>query len=343
MKKLLLGSAAAVALTATGAAAQEWSASVGGFFTGAVAYIDADQDGNDFALKRDSEITFNFRLVADNGLTFGSKFELEVGDTSSDGSADFDEASAWVQGSFGRVEVGEFDGAADGPMGSGNVGADFVRAADNTGLLFDDYEGEGGTSIRSNGADTGDSLKVAYFTPSFAGFTAAISWSPSISPTGNAAGNGIATSLDAADEQNAIEIGAQYKGEFSGIGVQVGGGWVSDTVAGADDDTSFAGGAKLSAFGFDFGVNYGYIEVDESDHLGVGLAYSTGPWKIGADYGTVLDSDNANRDGDQGVAAGVSYSLAPGVVTGGTIEWADDGAPGGDDSYSVGLWLSLAY
>ena len=339
MKKLLLGSAAAVALTATGAAAQEWSASVGGFFTGAVAYIDADQTGNDFALKRDSEVTFNFRLVADNGLTFGSKFELEVGDTSSDGSANFDEASAWVQGSFGRVEVGEFDGAADGPMGSGNVGADFVRAGDNTGLLFDNYEAESGVSIRSNGADTGDNLKIAYFSPSFAGFTAGISWNPMISEDGN----GIATSLDSADEQNAIEIGAQYKGEFSGIGITAGAGWVSDTVRGADDDSSYAGGVALSAFGFQFGVNYGYIEADESDHLGVGLAYTTGPWKIGGDYGLVMSSDNPDREDDQGIAAGVSYALAPGVVTGLTGEWADDGAAGGDSSYSVGLWLSLAY
>lgn len=339
MKKVLLGSVAAVALTASGAAAQEWTAKVGGFFTGAVAWIDADQEGNDFGLLRDSEIHFNFRLAADNGLTFGTTMELEVSDN--DGNADFDEAFAFVSGSFGRVEVGEADGASDGPMGSGNVGADFVRAGDNTGLLFDWYDGYSDVNIRSNGADTGDSLKISYFTPTFAGFTAGVSWVPQIGT-----GDGTVTSLEEDGEQNAFEVGAQWKGEFSGFAIQVGGGWVSDTIPGEDDDSSFAGGAKVGFAGFEVGANYGYIESDESDHIGIGVAYKTGPWKIGGDYGLVINSDNDDREEDQGVAAGVSYSLAPGVVTGVTVEWADNGSDAADqtdDSFAVGAWLSLGY
>jgi predicted porin len=338
MKKLLLGSAAAVALTATGAAAQEWSATLNGFFTGAFAYIDANQTGNDFGLLRDSEVHFNFKLVADNGLTFGTRTEMEA----SDGS--IDENFMFVEGAFGRVELGEADGAADGPMGSGNVGSDFVRAGDNTGLLFDYYEGDSNVNIRSNGADTSDAIKLSYFTPSFAGFTAGVSWVPAL-----AAENTIVTPLDSANEQNAFELGAQYKGEFAGFGVTVGGGYVTDTVVGADDDSSWAGGAKVSWIGFEVGANYGYIDFDESSHLGVGVAYKTGPWKFGADYGLVISVDEpgnspANRDEDDtGFAGGVSYALAPGVVTGATLEYADDGAAGGDDSIAAGLWLSLGY
>ena len=118
---------------------------------------------------------------------------------------------------------------------------------------------------------------------------------------------------------------------------------MSDTVPGADDDESWGGGAALGFAGFEFGVNYARQEIDDADNLAVGAAYSTGPWRVGADYGVVLSSDDADVEDDMGVAAGVSYALAPGVVTGVTLEYADDGAPGGDDSYAAGLWLSLGF
>jgi hypothetical protein len=337
MKKRLLCSCAALALAATGASAQEWSATVGGFLTGAVGYVDVDQDGNDFALIRDGEVHFNFDLVADNGLTFGARVQLEMGDDTDNGNV-IDEAYGFVAGSFGRVEFGEQDGAADDPMAIGSVGADFVRAGDEVGLLFDYYASDAGVTLLGTGTGTSDSLKLSYYTPEFAGFSAGISWTPSIG-----AENGTATSLASSAEQNAIELGAQWAGEFGGFSIAAGGGWVSDTEAGLEDDSTYGGGVAIGFSGVEFGVNYAHVEIDDIDTLAVGAAYSTGPWKLGADYAVALSSDDATIEDDMGVAAGVSYALAPGVVSGVTFEYADDGASGGDDSFAAGLWLSLGF
>lgn len=333
MKKLLLGSAAAFALTGGAAVAAEWSANVGGFFTGGVGFIDDDQT-NDIGVIRDSEVIFNFRMTADNGISFRVKTELEAGDGS---SAEIDENSMYVSGSFGTIMFGEDDGSVDGYLGSGNVGADFVRAADGTGLLFDFYSGI--VDIASNGADTGDSIKINYTTPSFSGFEAGISYSPTLEDNGNA------TSRDF--EVHAFEFGAQYSGEFSGVGITVGGGYVTDTRRGFDDDDSWAAGIKGSYQGFEAGFNYGWENdnavtaggTDDQSTIGVGLAYSTGPWKVGGDLGYVIDGP---AEEDLGIGGGVSYALAPGVTAGATLEYADSDV-NDDDAFAAGLWLALGF
>lgn len=337
MKKLLLGSAAVVALSVSGAAAQEWSAKVGGYLTGGVAYVDIDQDGNDFALIRDGEVIFDFRLVADNGLTFGAQVQLEMGDDTGTSTGNvIDEAWGFVQGSFGRVMFGEQDGPTDDFSGVGQIGADFTLASDGTGLLFDRYAGQGATTsgvkLDSAAQETSDSLKLAYYTPNFAGFTAGVAWIPQIGQE-----NGTATSLAAANEQNAFEIGAQYAAEFGDFGFVVGGGYVTDYSTGnPDDDDSYGIGARGTFGGFALGVNYSNAGLTDTDTLSVGGFYRTGPWKIGADYAVVISSDDAAQEDDMGIGAGVSYALAPGVLTGVTFEYADDGAPGGDDAFASG-------
>lgn len=353
MKKILLGSAAVVALSAATATAQEWSAKVGGYLTGGVALVDVGQEGNDFALIRDGEVHFNFRLAADNGLTFGSTVELEMGDNTSGAGNVIDEASGFVSGSFGRVVFGEQDGPADDFSGVGQVGADFTLASDGTGLLFDRYDGQGsavnntesGVVLDSAAIETSDSLKLSYYTPNFAGFTAGVAWVPQIGGE-----NGSATSLTSNNEQNAIEIGAQYSGEFSGFGIVIGGGYATDTVnptggapGVADDDYSWGVGARGSFAGFTLGTNYGYHDVNEVNTWSVGGFYKTGPWKVGADYAMVIETDDGSREDDMGIGAGVSYALAPGVLTGVTFEYASDGDDVVDDAYAGGLYMKLNF
>jgi hypothetical protein len=361
MNRLLMGTAAAVALTATGAMAQEWSATTGGFLTMGLGYVDIDDGGddtfNEVALIRDGEVIFNFRLTADNGITFGSKVELEMGDAPNI----IDEADGFVQGSFGTVRLGENDGAADAYMGSGLVDYTFAAATDGTGFIFDYYARD--DNLDASGRTTSDAIKLTYFTPNFSGFEAGVSFVPSLESS-----NGRATDLG--DEINAFEVGAQYSGEFGGFGITIGGGYVTDTSSGADDDDSIGAGAKVEFSGFQVGVNWGYVnegfdfggafdvpdefEIDseEQNTIGVGVAYGTGPWLASLQYATVIDGPGEESFG---ISGDVGYSLAPGVTVGASVEYGDpeleltsteSGAQidaDRDEAFAAGLWMGLNF
>jgi hypothetical protein len=359
MKKLLLGSAAAVALSASGALAQEWSVTTGGFFTAGIGYVDTgDDDANEIGLIRDAEIIFTAKVVADNGITFMAQGQLETGETVDDddecrasGGAvacranqgedttnTFDEVFARVSGSFGRFEIGENDGAADAYMGSGIVNYTFASAQDGTGLIFDYYANAIG--FDSSGNNSGDAIKVSYFTPNFAGFEAGVSFYPNLEPQ-----SGRNTSIAESDEVNGFEAGAQYSGEFGGFGVTVGGGYASDTSRGQDDDDSYGVGAKVSFSGFEFGGNYGWTNGEMSDEeqeaFGLGVAYSTGPWATSIHYLQGVEGEGVEET--FGLSGDVGYSLAPGVTVGVSLEYADPDDDDLDEEFGVGGWMALNF
>src|SRR5918995_2388843 len=112
MKKILLGTTAiaAAALYAQSAQAQI-TVSLGGYTEFFGAYYDDDVPGRtsrEFQLE--TEIVVRADGKADNGLLYGAKVELQNGSTSSVGT---DEASVYLSGTWGRIELGDFDGAAD--------------------------------------------------------------------------------------------------------------------------------------------------------------------------------------------------------------------------------------
>ena len=109
MKKVLLATSAIVAAGfITTASAAEWSSSVNGYWFVGAAVSDSDDNQDGFGVLRDGEIHFKASLKADNGLTFGSRVELESF-TSGD---QIDENYATIGGSFGTVMIGSNDDAS---------------------------------------------------------------------------------------------------------------------------------------------------------------------------------------------------------------------------------------
>ena len=113
MKKILLGTTAiaAAALYAQSAQAQ-LTVSLGGYTEFFGAYYDDDVPGRtsrEFQLE--TEIVVRADGKADNGLLYGGKVELQNSTTAS--SVGTDEASVYLSGTWGRIELGDFDGAAD--------------------------------------------------------------------------------------------------------------------------------------------------------------------------------------------------------------------------------------
>src|SRR3954454_21941686 len=116
MKKALLAGTAitAAALYAQSAQAQ-LVVSLGGYTEFFGAYYDDDASGStkrEFELE--TEIVVRADGKADNGLLYGAKIELQnsTGGSGATGVGT-DEASVYLGGTWGRLELGDFDGAAD--------------------------------------------------------------------------------------------------------------------------------------------------------------------------------------------------------------------------------------
>ena len=352
MKKLLMGaSALAIAGFGGAAVAQEWSVRTGGFMTAGIGYVDADGHSAEVEIVNNAEVIFNFTLVADNGITFNGKVEFEASGTSENA----DEYVASAQGSFGRLEIGREDGVHDRLAGEAAGSTAFTSSADGGGLLFDYASGEMPFSLDSEGRNSGDQLKITYFTPKFSGFQAGFSYSPG--GAGKGGNGGTSNEGGIGNDAEVIEFGAAYSNTFGGVGVDLGAGYSTfqDNRFGgaADRDQSYSFMGALSFAGFKAGAQYGVTEYnaagfDDVEGLGVGVEYATGPWGFGLQYTVMLGGNGAEgyNEDDWGLSAGVDYALAPGVTVGGIVEYGEaDNAPVGvdDDAWAVGVFSNFNF
>ena len=345
-------------LAAAGAAAQtvttpRFDTTVGGFMNLGVSYLDSAatsaDEGNRFIVSNDAEVIFTFQLVADNGLAFGAKAEFEA----NNGAAAVDEYVGWVSGAFGRLEVGSEDGAAD-ILGRGLPGGTFSAAANDAGVLFD-YASTGVVEANAFGADTGDSLKVTYYTPVFAGLRAGVS----LVPNGT---DGPVASSPSTRAGRAVELGAQWRGEVGTVSIRLNGGATlfdeGASVAVARDHAFTLGGSAAIA-GFQAGIAFGQTKADDGTDriLGIGVQYDTGPWSFGAQYGQRLDARPTRVrpaivetfDDSYTLSGAVGYRVAPGVTTGLTVEHASDSYTttgtytGPESAHSANVFLMLTF
>lgn len=352
MKKFLLGATASAALLSAGSALAQgappttittnnFNARIGGFMTLGIGYVDSDLHKAEVELVNDSEVHFVFTLAADNGLTFGAKAEIE----NNGGPTTSDEYVGWVEGTFGRFEVGAEDGAHDRLVGAAAGGTAFTAVADETGFLFDYAGGESPAVPVVQGNDSGDDLKVTYFTPKFAGFQAGVSYANSAE--GSTSTNG------AVGSRESYEIGANYSNTFGGVSLEVAGGYTSYSdpqdarFGGKAGDDSYTLLANIGFAGFTVGGSWGVSSFetgDDDEGYGVGVNYATGPWLFGVQYAQMVGGD---AEDDYGISAGADYALAPGVTTGVTLEYADGDAAGTlaeeDDAFAAGVWMAFGF
>jgi predicted porin len=350
----LVGSAAFAQQAAPTVSTSNFNARIGGFMTAGVGYVDSDLHDAEAEIVNDAEVIFNFTLVADNGVTFGAKVEFEANGTSENA----DEYVAHAEGAFGRIEIGREDGAAD-RIGRAAGETSFTGAATETGFLFDYAGDESPVFIPENGRDTGDTLKITYFTPRFAGFQAGASYVPggdSATGGGPREFNQGGTSTNGADDDaEAFELGLTYRDSFGDFDVRLGAGYVSfEDAASAGRDDSYSFVATLGWRGFAVGGAY-HSTSGATDNAGSagsdrdvdvaagGVSYETGPWLFGAQYAQIAEGPDQD---DIGVSIGADYALAPGVTVGAVGEYvsADEVDPGeDDDAFAIGGFLGLTF
>lgn len=381
MKKTLLGTTALVSaglIAGPALASDPLAVTVGGSIVTGFYVIDQDNIGvTAFDETKVAVVARNIDIRAegtlDNGLVAGALAKMQLGNDEGgvDGGGDapaandatFSELYAYLEGGFGRLELGGTDGAAfkmhyTSPWFVPGNGVDspniYNAAATAGGASFSSR-----TSTFSLLAE--DDNKISYFTPRIGGFQLGVSYTPDVTINDPAA-NGFGVGVDNANVEEVFEIAGNFAGEFDGFEIGVDGFYVSGEAAGAGTDPEEYGfGANVAFSGFTIGGAWyesegidspgqGVADLDEEKEVWtLGISYGTGPWIVGVAY---LESESSELVGpDNGaensfLQVGGGYSLGAGVDIGLDIQIISDTATLGApevDSNSAGLVLAISF
>lgn len=311
MRKLLIGSTALMVggLVAAPVAFAGEAPKVSLSGVTRLAYVIRDEDGPNqldggdggqfqFA-NAGTEIRLDASGTADNGLTYGVNLDIRP----SGGNMTVDEHYIFLEGGWGTLHLGGDDGVLDNmekggqSVQVGNWGFD----VSHTILTSASVESDIG-SFASWAGVTGDDAKIAYYTPSFGGFSAGVSIQPDrdsiTDPTGTGQFNSNAGTGATAGQYGDMvqyEGAINYDGSFGdvGIGLAVGAAYsdAGDTLL--EDVEALHAGGTLSFGGFSVGagiMDSGDTNVvrgsggDGQQYWSVGAAYSFGAGAVSTSY-----------------------------------------------------------
>jgi outer membrane protein OmpU len=381
MKKALLGTTALIAAglaIGDAYAADGVKLSIGGRYMGAAGVLfaeDSDISGQDsstrnYVFKQDVEVYFLGETVLDNGLTVGARVELE-GQTSGD---QIDAVFAYFSGGFGEIRFGD-TGEAMAQLCYLVPSASAIFGADSPNFNFSNagINGYGATNGTCYGVDD-KSTKIVYFSPNFAGFSFAASFTPDNTEDTRNTLDGAGTRLKNDTNQNSenFSVGASFTHDFNGVNLIAGGGatWSLDKEnSTADLRTDYNAYAQVGFSGFTVGGALGYRQnrgADGSDDMvwGLGVTYNWDAWTVGLGYtngdyelgqpgdvigtGTTATTLTSDVTEHQNIAAlTASYALGPGIQVDGVVEYDNAQAGEGDttifEGFSVGLGTLISF
>lgn len=380
MKKTLLGTTALVAvglLAGPALASDPLKVTVGGNVVTGFYFVDADDVGaTAFSDTKVALVARNIDIKAegtlDNGLVAGVDAKLQLGsdfngNNVAAGSTNFRQLFAYLEGGFGRFEIGGTDGAAykmhyTSPWFVPGNGVDSPNIYNGSSNKF------GATSSAEVRLSTFSLLatnenKVSYFTPRLAGFQLGLSFTPDVTNnTPNA--NGLFLATKNTQVHNVFEAAVNYAGTFGGVDLGVDGFYTQGDAPTftTGDPKEYGLGANIGYAGFTLGgawyqsedLDYKYGVSVARDGFGAkvwtaGLKYATGPWTVGVAYLNGEDDSNvARRDGRESSSwqVGGGYSLGSGVDLGLDLQLTKNKHNSGAPEYeakSAGLVLAVAF
>ena len=305
----------------------------------AVESVDDPPQDRGYSLTADeSEVTFAASAVTEGGVEYG--FEIQV-QTQTDDELAADETWVFVDGVFGRIEIGDQNDAADRL----HVGGE-EAAAGRGGFDGDPFSLVAtGVAITSAPVSaTFKATKAIYFTPRIAGLQGGVSFTPDSGQFGGVTPSDADFDPDDPSDPGELEavisLGANFVGEVEGL---------SFTLSGVGEFGRFEAPAferqALFAVGIllnyvDLSVGAGYVDFSdgglpkEADTTGgtangadggravtLAASYTAGDWTVGATW-LHADSD-AGRFEDTGIeiadpvtnifSLGLNYAVAPGL------------------------------
>ena len=347
MKKLLIGSTALFAVGAISSAAQADIAklSVSGQVDIAYSILDTDGANNTDGTDGDgmgsgnssTQLIFDWGGATESGLEYGARLDYRFQND------DADELYVFLAGDWGRLHIGGDDGVIDNVV----PGAESVLAG---AWGFDgNHNVQAAAGANLNIAPTidtyaDDAMKFSYYSPSFSGFSAGLSYIPNVNNSSNTTGSGVTNTGNGAARGDApqFEGTLAYSGTFDAVGLSLGIGYaMQDGGDGFDDAEGLKLGGTVTFAGFSLGAGFGDngdtgcavgAVCDAGEYWNVGLAYSFGPGSVSIGYLESEDSSSTAGAGftDEGsvVSFDADYRLADGLQAFGGVNYyeADDGS-----------------
>jgi outer membrane protein OmpU len=312
MKKLAISAAVVAALLSTTAMAEVSISGTSEFYykndDSQITANNGDSMGN-----TDNEIIFKFGTKTDTGLGYGIVVELA---TDADSNAVVDESSMYIEGSMGKVVLGGNDAVTD----NFGIGEQDIMDEEVTGTYTS-------ATIQSNAGENSygaDLTKASYFTPTFGGFQAGVSFYDS----------------GAAGTTDSTSYGASYTIDNLKIGYTNGS---QEVAAGTVDNESQSLGAKLALGNATLIAAVSKVEGDDEDIDSIGFGAS---YKVNTDItvaaSTMNSEDSLDLSGTEKEELTqhmleIKYQIAPGLAgyvnytdydynNGGEASTDDDGA-----------------
>ncbi len=321
-----------LALAVQALPAQSWAAdaitlTLGGrikefFFVASQTQAPADEL-NSTGMFNDTRVSVEGRTVLDNGITVRAFVRFNAITREGNG---VDEAYVDVISSFGRLRMGEKAGlnttTIGDPVPEAFLSVDEEILADvlvpRTAIVLRD----GFTFKRF----TRNALGISYQTPAIAGFRAGVTYHPTPTPA-------VGTINGAFMPHDALDVTADYNGDFTGGTYRVAGGYFRMSSsrggirAGQDGGQAWNLSAGMTYGGFELAgayINSQPADGRDEEAWTVGGLYGIGPFTVSADYRHAKRQpfpfaliparaffEHAERTTVQG-----AYKLGPGIVVG---------------------------
>lgn len=344
MKKILLGTTGLVgaALLASAASAETPKVTLGGFSDFQAGY--SDQDTNtvkDFGFRNDNEISVHVDGKTDGGLGYGAVIDLEA-DITDDADNQGEQASrtfTYLESGWGRAEMGGNKSAASTmrvdassvAVATGGINGAwtyFASAPTDSFISTSKLVTEHGATNAYGDESTYNATKLTYYTPTWAGFQAGVSYTPDAEARGQtvALSNNVGYS-------DIIDLGVSYNHTFDNTWkLGVAGTYETATVDGqggatssGDNTDSYNVGAVLGFGGFSLAGSYGEWSsaldstvatgaTQDGDYFTAGLGYEAGPVGLSATYIDSTFEAAAGENDFSNLVLGADYKLAPGLT-----------------------------
>lgn len=396
MKKILLGTSALCAVAMAGPAFAQtanepvklgiggyWNSGYGDLITQSGAGKNGKRTDD---INTDAILNFKGSTKLDNGLTVGASMQIRATDQNPSsavnpalngvGTPDTIKRSyAYIKSDFGEVRIGDDDDARRQKAMTAPI-AGPLFGANTPDIIFSNGPAITNTTMRKLEGEKRVS-RLAYFTPTIAGFSFAVSYAPGGEKGGIGSGNAPNTSptTNVAVVNNAVSVAGSYSGKFGDFGLDGYAGassghrvytapFVAGNVSGRDNPTAVSGGGVLTFGPFAFGGAYEWLKDrdtptivggaagghQERNTWDIGGRYTIGPFAVSLDWTRAL---LGNRDGNSSAVNDVAslvgdYVLGPGIDVGAAVDWthyhtnSSAAAPANGPSYTgVALMAGL--
>jgi len=342
MKKSLLATTALAALGAVAVASPasaKFEVAVGGFMEQWFGYSDnsntAVPQADVMEQHSDTEVHVFATQTLDNGLKFKATIEMEA-----EAGGGIDEQYLAVDGSFGRIIIGNEDQAArlmHYNAGSNGIG---MEESDGTGAWI---AGSSGALSNTNThvAVSSDDNNVTYFTPRINGFQVGVSYIPEQNDNDTRTPNSATPNrTNDANRDNSYAVAVNYVNSFENLNVALSAGYTDGGVNVAGSEHAFTFGTRLGFGGFTLGFAYGEHDRDDGtaqnvNNFAVNLGYKAGP--AGVSIGYTRGEDSPTDDKQDQIEIGGSYAIGPGVTAKSSLYYVERVNNGGTAADGVAI------